>query len=316
MNWRRKPIWVFLTWFLTIASFVWVFFILNEGIGEVVAGKIHTEALFTLIAWIFLTASIIVNISAFSVFMNKLGSSSFSFLEIGELHITGQLIRHLPGRFFGVIYQAAKAKHIASTAQWVSGNISILIMSTWVGITLALSVMTTYETYGHWAASALVLIVFITLTLFAFSKKMNFQFKNKFIQHVVQILNSTSNVLFSKTGAYGLIFVFLSWLIYGGAWIFLVLSVNLPWQDGLVLGALYTLAWAVGYFSLLTPGGLGVRELVFALLTSTYSPELITYFAVILRVGMIVSEASLSLIFLFLLKIIKNDKNNLKSDVI
>jgi uncharacterized membrane protein YbhN (UPF0104 family) len=53
------------------------------------------------------------------------------------------------------------------------------------------------------------------------------------------------------------------WALYGGACSLLTLSVaNLDVQYFLPVASIYIVAWLIGFLSVFTPGGLGVREAV------------------------------------------------------
>jgi uncharacterized membrane protein YbhN (UPF0104 family) len=61
--------------------------------------------------------------------------------------------------------------------------------------------------------------------------------------------------------------------------------------------AYYMVAWFVGYVSLLTPSGLGVRELVFAWLAKDFPPDAVALMAVVGRVSLLAVDLALGLAF-------------------
>jgi uncharacterized membrane protein YbhN (UPF0104 family) len=63
------------------------------------------------------------------------------------------------------------------------------------------------------------------------------------------------------------------WVAYGIAFYLFVCSLDpLPLKDLPVLGATYAASWVIGFLSLLTPGGIGVREGVLAYLLGFWLP--------------------------------------------
>lgn len=63
------------------------------------------------------------------------------------------------------------------------------------------------------------------------------------------------------------------WVLYGLSFYFLVGAVQPVGIEHLVaLVGMYSMAWAIGFLSLIMPGGLGVREGVLALLLTAYFP--------------------------------------------
>jgi uncharacterized membrane protein YbhN (UPF0104 family) len=70
--------------------------------------------------------------------------------------------------------------------------------------------------------------------------------------------------------------------------------------DGLVLCALYSLAWALGFLVIVTPSGLGVRELAFAAMARDFPPEIIAYTVVVARLGLLGADMLLGLFSLWI----------------
>ena len=67
--------------------------------------------------------------------------------------------------------------------------------------------------------------------------------------------------------------------------------------DGTVLCAMYTLAWFIGYVTLISPSGMGVRELAFALIAHRYPPDVIAGMAIIGRVMLLATDVFLGMAF-------------------
>jgi glycosyltransferase 2 family protein len=119
-----------------------------------------------------------------------------------------------------------------------------------------------------------------------------------FIQRVINFLlrlfkkPSLELVLKRKAIAYFFIFYLLVWAIYGVSGI--TLGYAFGFQDKvpmLFLFNVYIFSWFIGFISIITPGGLGVREGVLVLMLSKYVPtsELIV-FAFFARMTWIIIE--------------------------
>ena len=68
------------------------------------------------------------------------------------------------------------------------------------------------------------------------------------------------------------IYLFL-WLIIGGAFFCLVKSVYyVEFSEAIFLWGIFSISWVVGFLSFITPGGMGVREGLLAILLSMYMP--------------------------------------------
>ena len=91
----------------------------------------------------------------------------------------------------------------------------------------------------------------------------------------------------------------LSWLIYLGCWT----GYSWAWPglspiDAVWLCAFYTLAWFAGYISLITPSGLGVRELVFIALAKDFPPDIITGITISGRIILLLVDLIFGLFFI------------------
>lgn len=112
---------------------------------------------------------------------------------------------------------------------------------------------------------------------------------------------TTTTVTWSQSAQ--LIFLYVVvWLVYGYAQALIIQALpglTLPAIPRLI--GINVLAWLLGYLSLVTPMGLGVREVVFvSLLRTTVLPSLASVLAVLTRVWLVISE----LVFLGLVMIL------------
>ena len=65
--------------------------------------------------------------------------------------------------------------------------------------------------------------------------------------------------------AYAFLLYLISWLIFGWSGVLLLRTVGIePLSAPLIVVSISVAAWLIGFCSLLTPGGLGIREAVFA----------------------------------------------------
>lgn len=96
----------------------------------------------------------------------------------------------------------------------------------------------------------------------------------------------------------------LLWLCQGFAFFFFVNSlVPVPFSQAHLMLGCYAFAWLIGFLSVLTPGGLGVREGLLVLLLSPYMPAFqATRVALLCRVWMLSAEIVLAGVALFLNK--------------
>ena len=90
-----------------------------------------------------------------------------------------------------------------------------------------------------------------------------------------------------------------SWAVYLVAWQSLGRAFpNSAGNDMMLLCATYSIAWVVGFVSVFTPSGMGVREAVFLFLTPADSLASLAFLAVIVRFWLLAIDILLSLLFL------------------
>jgi hypothetical protein len=226
---------------------------------------------------------------------------SIGRLQLGHLYFTGQLMKHLPGRVWGIAYQSTSSK-AASVAAWLSVNAVFMVLTTGFAVWVAVT------TIGFMQAPLFGLAGFC-IGLLAYAIGWHRRVLAFGCALLMKIRWRTFQQLGEALGAYALsstalklrvfVFFFLSWLVYLGAWA--IWGVSWPGvgpSDGVVLCALYTVAWLVGYLSVVSPSGLGVRELAFAALAHRFSPDVIAGVAIIGRASLLLIDIAMGLIFL------------------
>ena len=175
-----------------------------------------------------------------------------------------QLGRYLPGRIwqlFGMIYLAGK-QGIRKEEATVSFVLS-QIFTTPPGLVIVLVylfMIVSSEKYDHYAAFAwaggIIVVAFgVIFFLPALFKKM--------INLATRILRQpqVEFALEKKVGIKVLFFYFLTWNLYGVAFHWFLLSILPGYHFNLIeiIGA-WTLAYLVGYWTIILPGGIGARE--------------------------------------------------------
>lgn len=300
MSWRKKPIWLILAALITLGSFIWLVLLLKDGFIQIMEQGMSLNTPALALSWILAVAATFITSQIFFNIMQASGARFSSFHEACELNFTAQVMRHLPGRFFGVAYQVVKAKHVANTAEWICGNIAIILLSTWLALVFSSIILIALE--KNIALAFMILISTLSAPFIIYGINLllgHFSSKNQKIEKFIKIFHAVPKALFSAKGRRALAWGTISWCVYAMAWAAFGEALPLEsWHDGLILGALYTLAWAIGFFSLITPSGLGVRELAFALLASSYPPEILLFVSVAARLGLMLADFVLGIVFL------------------
>lgn len=296
----RQLLWRCLALLVSVLALAWVLYLLAPVWPEFSAHRHDIRA-----TWLFMgiVPALLSSYLAFSVFttlVEHLQIARFSHRELAHLYFTGQLLKHLPGRIWGIGYQWVAAPDKGLT-NWVVVNMAHLFFATYFAVGSAVLVIGWQ--HANWtgalvATSVIVGYVVIWLVT-AFAAK--FEFPRWAPQRLGNLRRSAVE-LFRKTRGTGQVAIFagfvisaalnyLAWYFYGksypalGAW------------GGLRLCAYYMIAWLLGYFSFLTPSGIGVRELAFTWLAKDFPGDSIAYMALVGRASLLAVDLLLGLAY-------------------
>ncbi|KQZ80046.1 hypothetical protein ASD55_05020 [Rhodanobacter sp. Root561] len=237
---------------------------------------------------------------AFRALFRLMKPEAYGRLHLAHLYFTAQLMKHLPGRVWGVAYQSSTGDR-ASLAEWVSITVAYMVLTTCFAVWVAAIVLGFMRAIGWgWFASILGLSIYlmgwhrrVLNALFALFRKLPGRAFNRLGDALLPFVNVETNykmrvlVLFAANWLVYLV----SWAGYGLAW------PDLTATDGIQLCAIYTVAWLVGYLSLVSPSGVGVRELVFVLLAHRFPTDVVAGLAVFGRVALLASDVLLGMLF-------------------
>jgi len=222
-----------------------------------------------------------------------------------HLLFVSQILRHLPGRFWGVMYLVNETHDRIAAAAMVRANVDFMLYSMAFNLLMAaflLLAVTVDERLAVVAAGAGILLLAWTLRRNLVGQ-LAARFAPLLPARFRQLASDSPNerrLPWSLAVKVSSLFVAV-WLCYLSVWwalpeVFPVLrDVNI-W----LLCAAYSLAWVIGYLAMITPGGLGVREAgFFALAAPLMSLPELTFLAVFVRVWQILVESLMFLAFAF-----------------
>jgi len=290
-----------LNYLLVSLGLVWIIYILYENNDQLLIQlkDVHLPGLLALL----LLGSLYTLHSAFvfHLFLCHHTQLKLPFNSTARLLFTGQLIRHLPGRFWGVLFQVGETSDLISASKMIKVNIDLTAV-TMLYATVAALVVISY-TYVKWLSIPIILPI-LAITLLATRNK----WMTALISHAIKILpKRIKRQLPSDDAA-----IKLSWseaiklaLYYFSSFIFYYLGwkcFSLAWPayhalDLSLLGAIYLLAWLIGFLSIATPSGLGVREAAFVLLTPSTSHPMIATIALLARTWFLLNDFIMFTIF-------------------
>lgn len=298
-EWRERWRWLF--GLVALSALAWTVWLLWDSLPALRANLSQVEVWWLLLPLFGGCLYGYFTFEAFRALFECLRPRVYGRLRLGHLFFTGQLMKHLPGRIWGVAYQSVAGGH-ALLVEWVAVSIMFMALTTCFALWIAATVLVLKS---GWYWSLLVLMVgaamyalgWRTWSLTAFSrllKKMSIPALRGLSDALecFAIVDPKSKLCVGGWFLAGWLIYFLAWSGYGIAW------PGLAATDGIWLCAIYTLAWFVGYVSLLSPSGIGVRELVFVLLAQHFPPDAVAGMAVLGRVVLMLADVLLGAAFM------------------
>lgn len=193
-------------------------------------------------------------------------------LQLGPtlyLHLTANLMRHLPGRFVGVAYQAALPLPGLTSADMVRINV-VQVMAGLAGNAFMGTGIVLFCS-GSALAGVLIAAATLPIMLTILTLRVPAPLRRWLLVHgpakaraLLGDVDSTAPPLELCAAALVQVAAWVPYLL-GWHWLGHVFS-PLEREPMVLLAASYSVAWVVGILTFITPGGLGVREAVFLLI--------------------------------------------------
>lgn len=281
------------------------------GMGFIAALIWHSrkeiDVLLTTVQWPFFILSVLVGSAGYIVsgtffreLLHKYGVEVDSSLS-RKMLVYSQMIKYIPGRVWPLLYQASLLKDIRSSGVVVFANMDFLVVSIILVTCVSASLLLLHYSL-FWAFLCFItsMLPFLLCTrychLYALIHRLFSRFKHFSVidYHCRYSAKTFRSLLFyiSYSFTYTFSHILMMYSIFGFS--------NSESSDYI---AYLGLGWVVGALSMLVPGGIGVKELVFVILakSATESTELtmLTTIAVVSRIWTILQEViSVALIFM------------------
>jgi len=283
-------------------ALAWTAWLLRDAWGSM--GDRHGEVAYATagVAFLILLASMYLALPAYQLLVEKGTGKNLPHWEAARLYFIPQIMKHLPGRFLGVAYQAVCADHIASPLQWAAINIGYTLLTLGVGLWVSYLILALSGITPLWIAAVAPVAALLLTSICRRWCAHRMKFPER-LRKIQPILDSALTILSLEYLPRGLLWLGASWVAYLGAWSAFGLGLGESLLTGIELCALYTIAWTLGFASLVTPSGLGVRELAFSLLASRYPADLVAYVAIAARVALLMADLVLGSLCLLIQRI-------------
>jgi hypothetical protein len=267
----RRGWWRYLSWLLVAGGLAWMGWALVREWPQM-AGQVSRQDL----VWIglsLLLGSIAVGHEAlaFFVLLRAFSPGAFGLATSFRLFATGQMIRHVPGRFWGVAYQMGEVAGAIPPLAALRVNVDLTLLVLAYSVLIPLAILAGAKIGWLWALLLLgggLLVLALAIRHDRLSAALNWLSRRLGGRFARLAENAQAPSGYSWPVVAALTAIFLShWLFYLLAWLCLGLAFpGLGIKEVVLTCAIYTLSWVVGFVSMITPSGLGVREATFAVL--------------------------------------------------
>jgi uncharacterized membrane protein YbhN (UPF0104 family) len=288
------------SWLLMLGGLGWVFHLLADSLNDPRLFLPASWAWFGL-ATLLVFLSIALNGVIFYLFLHPDGKSFYPLSQVLKLHYSAQLLRYLPGRIWGILYQVSAASGHVPAFRITRANLDWMIFSL-MGSSLVSLLLIGYQ--YSWPLYYLVAVLLVGMLSISgmllggvnhLLRMYRLIFPRR-LQKFYKFFSALAEARISPLQLMKVSFWFLlSWALYFSGWVLLEhVYPQFSGVDFVALCAFYSLAAIIGVLSAITPAGLGVREAVFLLLTmGSQPPEIVAFFALFARLWLLIIDLGL-----------------------
>lgn len=284
-----------LTYFVYLCVALFIYLTLRDNFDQVKQYQIP-HPWFIVLGMLAYAMQFLFNSYVWAVLM-RYGKEKVSLRDSVDVYVSSFVVRYIPGNVWAIAARAAMNKvhgvpAASSVWGWVIENITYLI----VGMIFSILVLLRFGALPQEIVWALVIalpacVVFL-LRYEIIERLVRFLAKKKFPE-IAQ--KEFSQFELSRIDRFKLLGLYsISWILYSLQFFFIAYAVGSVGLAHLpVLAGINALAWSIGYLSIITPSGTGVREGIIVLILTSLglatNVEAVAI-ALIARVSAIITE--------------------------
>jgi len=238
------------------------------------------------------------NVLIFSKFL-RINITKYNFFQIAKLFFTGQIIRYMPGRIWGILYQVMNSLPDTPKKNIVLANIELMFVAFSGLLTVSTAIIIFFTKFWYFSLPVVIFgLTFMILVLRNGWLTIIITIANTFLRknkQEVTFLPLNLKICFSAVS----LFLF-GWVIYLVGWV----AIGEAGYGAkstytmLLLASTYSISWFLGYISMITPSGIGIREASFLVLSQEILPSSeLALLAIVIRLWLLVIDFILFLIF-------------------
>lgn len=218
----------------------------------------------------------------------RLSGGSGVLLDLVPAYCAAQIVRYIPGKIWGVVYQANRLSSSMHLGQVITANAVQTVLTNLLSAGVITSILLAAHLEQLWPLVgiilSIVLVEYIHRTPVLERRLLSLAYR-------VMRKSAPENLHVLPHRSIGTSVLVLEWIAYFAVWFF-VLGGAIGVKETIVLGAWYAAASLFAIAALAVPGGLAVREAIFVALGSfsTQGVAALVVYATALRLILTVAE--------------------------
>lgn len=219
-----------------------------------------------------------------------------------KLFFFGQIAKYIPGKVWSIVYQSMMVNRPGMTPAIVFANFDLAAVQILNCGFIAATILLVNK---HVWISLLVMSVGLAACVGAAKTCHLFNFITHFKRYAKGLSKHLCNCSHEFPTEFAVIYYVVFWIAYLGGHLFLLLSAfDMSVDEAVIYVAFLALSWIAGVVAVISPAGLGVREIVFIFLAQSsaqsVSVEVLGAIAVIARFWLVLQElAGVAIVYLY-----------------
>jgi hypothetical protein len=287
---------IFLNLGLVLLSLVYIGYVVSRHIADLHGAKLTVNASGVAGFIVFATASISLSTLYHVLLVSSLVPASTEKSRLGLAYAVGQIVRYLPGKVMGLLFQA---NYLRSSVP--AGTIALALLIQMALAYFWAGAMATAILASSWFGSSWPLLVLIPAAALLWQAQ-----RAGWAQRVLQMLPYVGRYLGGDTGARlgkstatALTLLLLAnWLPFFAGWAWLLRGA-LPFGEAMLFAAAYLAASIASTAVILLPSGIVVREAIFLWVGGRYGLPVtqLLFYAVLARLVLTAADVLNAMLF-------------------
>ena len=282
----------YISFFIVLLSLIFIGNILYGNIDSLKSYTFKIDLLNITIGGLLLTTMLIITSFLHLLLLEDFVIIKTMRLEIMYSYLLSQIIKYIPGKFWGVLYQSERLKkNIPRSTTWFV-NIFQGMITTINGVGILITIF--ISTYG--IVYSIAFFITYSSMLYLLLDHKRFSILLRFIPKIIS--PKPKNDLLQHGVILKFILLEAEWLIYFMAWILITYN-QMGIGNAVIIASIYASASILSWLIFLVPNGWVVREAIFIWLGSVigFNENTLIMYGLLLRILLTLSEISAAFTF-------------------